>query len=352
MLRSVMRILLSLFILSLSSCTCDEAAAPKNLAPRVTINSAPKPCIIEENGSEIRNFNGPVFAIGDLHGDLEQTYKVLRLVGAIDAANKWIGTCMIVVQTGDQVDRGDDDRAVLDVLRDLSMDAKKHDSRLILLNGNHELLNAALDFRYTTKNANDKFREFKDYKPLENRQIATLDGILKAEDVIANAELEHFAHRAAAFVPGRLYARRLAERSFYAVVNDTVFVHGGITAEHVRYGLEKLNSEMRDYLLKGVSASNMLMGQKGPFWIRDFSAPPNKEPSELRCQELTQGLNALDVKRMVVGHTIQEKINPACGGKVWRIDVGMSKAYGERPVQALEIRGGTQSILQEHMAVQ
>jgi hypothetical protein len=35
-------------------------------------------------------------------------------------------------------------------------------------------------------------------------------------------------------------------------------------------------------------------------------------------------------KRMVVGHTIQEAgINAACGGRVFRIDVGLSRGCGD-----------------------
>jgi hypothetical protein len=42
---------------------------------------------------------------------------------------------------------------------------------------------------------------------------------------------------------------------------------------------------------------------------------------------------------MVMGHSVQPNgITSACDGKAWRIDVGMSHAYGG-PVQVLELRG-------------
>ena len=41
---------------------------------------------------------------------------------------------------------------------------------------------------------------------------------------------------------------------------------------------------------------------------------------------------------MVVGHTIQRQgINETCGGKVYRVDVGMSKGCIDGEVQVLEI---------------
>src|SRR4051794_6188258 len=49
-----------------------------------------------------------IVAIGDLHGDVGALRAALRLAGAIDSAGKWIGKDLVVVQTGDQLDRGDD----------------------------------------------------------------------------------------------------------------------------------------------------------------------------------------------------------------------------------------------------
>ena len=59
-------------------------------------------------------------AIGDIHGDLTALRGALRLAGAIDTDDKWIGKDLTVVQTGDQVDRGDQDREVLDLLEKLT----------------------------------------------------------------------------------------------------------------------------------------------------------------------------------------------------------------------------------------
>src|SRR5688572_24286637 len=46
-------------------------------------------------------------ALGDVHGDLAAARAALRLVGAIDWSNQWIGGDLVVVQTGDQLDRSD-----------------------------------------------------------------------------------------------------------------------------------------------------------------------------------------------------------------------------------------------------
>lgn len=251
-------------------------------------------------------------AIGDLHGDLRGTQAALRLAGAIDAQDRWIGGDLVVVQTGDVIDRGDDDRAVLDLLARLHVDAKASGGALILLSGNHELMNVARDFRYVTPGG---FSAFADE-----------------------------AGRGAAFQPGGPYARALAERPIMARVGDVLFVHGGILPKHVSYGLDRMNDEVRAWMLgEAPEVPAIVMAEDGPVWSRSYSNAT--QPSD--CEKLEQVLTALDSKRMVVGHTPQKSgITSACADKVWRIDVGISKFYGGK-LQVLEIKDGKVTVLSE-----
>ena len=45
-------------------------------------------------------------AVGDLHGDIDHAQIALGLCGAVDAAGRWSGGNLTVVQTGDVLDRG------------------------------------------------------------------------------------------------------------------------------------------------------------------------------------------------------------------------------------------------------
>ena len=65
-----------------------------------------------------------IVAIGDLHGDLEATRAALRLAGAIDERDRWVGGTWVIVQTGDQLDRGDDELEILDLLDALAAQAQ------------------------------------------------------------------------------------------------------------------------------------------------------------------------------------------------------------------------------------
>src|SRR5689334_22177737 len=63
-------------------------------------------------------------AVGDLHGDLGATRAALRAAGAIDERDRWAGGDLVVVQTGDVLDRGDDERAILELIARLESEAR------------------------------------------------------------------------------------------------------------------------------------------------------------------------------------------------------------------------------------
>ncbi len=270
-----------------------------------------------------------IVAIGDLHGDLDACRRALRLAGAIDETDRWIGGDLVVVQTGDQLDRGDDEQAILDLFTRLAGEAAAAGGAVHVLNGNHELMNVALDLRYATPGG---FEDFRDAVT-----VGQADSVLLRFD-------ESQRPRAAAFRPGGPYARVLAERNTVTVVGDNVFVHGGVLPEHVDKGLDAVNAEIRAWMLgEGPNPEWAHKGCCSPTWTRLYSV----DVSEGACDTLSTVLSRLSAKRMVVGHSIQEEgITSYCDGKVWCIDVGMSAAYGGA-LQVLQIEGDSVRVLSE-----
>jgi len=246
-----------------------------------------------------------VVAIGDVHGDLSATRRALRGAGLIDDGDRWIGGEAVLVQTGDVLDRGDDELEIFELLAALALEANAARGRVIVLNGNHELMNAAGDFRYVTKGGYEDFAD---------------------------------VGRAAAFAPGGPWAKRLAAYPLIAVVGDSVFVHGGLEASQARE-IEVLNRSTQCWLLgDGPGPRSVLAADDSPVWTRRYGG---ESPA---CGELTAVLGALEAKRLVVGHTPQRRINSACDERLWRIDVGMAAAYGGKAA-ALEItKAGTRVI--------
>src|SRR6476661_296300 len=89
----------------------------------------------------------PTVAIGDIHGDLDAFERSLRAAGLADARGQWIGGRTVLVQTGDYMDRGPEVRGVLDRLMALESAAAAAGGRVIVLVGNHEVMNLLGELR-------------------------------------------------------------------------------------------------------------------------------------------------------------------------------------------------------------
>ncbi len=304
----------SVIAASVFSLACERTpeAAPAPAGPAKTAQ-APASSVVAPATERPFRFaaTGRIVAIGDLHGDLASTREALRVARVIDEQDHWNGGTATLVQTGDQLDRGDQEREILDLLERLGQEATKAGGALHVLNGNHEVMNVAGDMRYVTEGG--------------SRQFAELGG------------------RKAAFAPGGPYARKLAERDVAVIVGDTVFVHGGVLLKHVRYGLGRVNAEVSRWMRAAGPAPAAIQADDALVWTRAYGDP---SPSREACDELGSVLAELKIKRMVVGHTVQKAgVSPACDARVFRIDIGLSDYYGENLTQVLEIDGERVGVL-------
>ncbi|MFC1629079.1 metallophosphoesterase [Gemmatimonadota bacterium] len=271
-----------------------------------------------------------IVAIGDLHADLDAARRALRLAGAIDEEDHWIGGRLVVVQTGDQIDRGGDELEITELLSLLSDEAAAAGGAVHVLNGNHELINVALDLRYVTR---EGYRDFEGLVSIDE------------SDSLVMAQPPERRARAAAFRPGGPWALIYAKRNTAVIVGDNLFVHGGILPEHVDYGLERMNGEIRAWLRDEIPRPEWSEGSRSPIWSRHFSDGIDSTEAEM----LTEVLDRLEVSRMIVGHSIQDGgVTSFCDGDVWCIDVGMASHYGSNQVRVLDIQGDVVRVLREH----
>jgi hypothetical protein len=262
-----------------------------------------------------------IVAMADWHGDLDAARDALRLAGAIDAQDRWIGGRLVVVQTGDVLDRGDGERAILDLLARLEAEASAAGGAVIALVGNHEVLNAAGDFDDTTAGG---FAAFAD---LADTSLTTLPPERRG--------------RAAALRPGGPYARQLAGRDIVAIVGRNVFVHGGVRPEHLELGLEQINAQTQAWLRGDAPQPPWLNTKDSPTWVRDYSDAPDSTD----CARLAAVLAALDCDRMFMGHTVQAGgVTSYCAGQAWCLDTGASAHYGG-PREVVEICGDRVRVL-------
>mmetsp|Transcript_30864 Transcript_30864/g.39866 ORF Transcript_30864/g.39866 Transcript_30864/m.39866 type:complete len:487 (-) Transcript_30864:3-1463(-) len=321
-----------------------------------------------------------IVAFGDVHGDITALRSFLVTAGILDPESSieepvWCGGTTICVQTGDVLDRGDDELACFRLLATLARQAHDAGGQLLLLYGNHESLNAAGLFQYANPGGNVEFERTIgariDYNYGSNRWRLQFAG--------------NQPSRWASFEPGGLLSENmLGNMLVTCVVGRTVFVHAGLMASHLSPGnsinegqkmyggVTRLNQQARDWIVTAHHGENNNWGEyntveevisaaqnrakvasktmpdclgggigaSSPVWMRDYSKPNDAEPSEpLAKQKIRAALAEAgsDVQRMVMGHTPQYKINSALDSMAWRIDVGASQGVMGGTPEVLEI---------------
>lgn len=246
---------------------------------------------------------GDVVAVGDLHSDPEAALATFHLAGLVDERGKWVGGTTWLVQTGDILDRGPDSRGMLEMLRRLEIEARTAGGRVIVLNGNHEVMNLTGDWRYVSE-----------------PDLAGYGGE---------------AARKAAFLPSGPDGKWVIDHDIAVQIDGTVFVHGGIDDHWATYGTRGLVAMARAAMLG--QGPKEILGSDGPLWNRVYLQ--SEDP--VTCPLLERALARLGARRMVVGHTTQEsgRIADRCGGRLYGIDTGVSAHYG-RHLAALRIPAG------------
>lgn len=67
-----------------------------------------------------------------------------------------------------------------------------------------------------------------------------------------------------------------------------------------------------------------IVGDEGPVWTRVYS----EDDDSHACASVEKVLAEANATRLVVGHTVQNKVRSRCGGRIVLADTGMSWAYG------------------------
>jgi hypothetical protein len=148
--------------------------------------------------------------MADVHGDYDGVIRILTKANLIDENTNWIGNDTILIQTGDVMDKGDQVGDVLELFAKL----KRQSNTVIMLMGNHELMNLLGVFSH------EKYRPF----------VRTFN--------------------TSAIIP--VGSQRI------------LFSHAGFTKEFIPY--------MNDW----VHEDHVLLWKNGPFWNRFFSLEPNE----------------------------------------------------------------------------
>jgi hypothetical protein len=272
-----------------------------------------------------------VVAVGDIHGDYAGFVEVLRAAEVIDQKDHWIAGKTHLVQTGDIPDRGPDTRKVMDLLIELEKEAAKAGGHVHALIGNHEAMNLYGDLRYTTPG------EFAAFATADSERVRA--GYLKQEnkksprpnfDDVKKWETDHplgWYEQRQAFGPQGTYGKWIRSHNAIVKINDTIYLHGGISPRYVSMPIKQINeailAELNDF--SKLKPEGPVMATDSPLWYRGLSQDAGPEiPAHV-----DKVLAAYGVKRIVVSHTVTTgAIMPRFDGKVVLIDTGLTSMYG------------------------
>jgi len=290
-----------------------------------------------------------VVAIGDVHGDKDALALVLRMAGLIDANERWIGAAAHVVQTGDVPARGPQTRQALDLLMRLEAEALAAGGRVHALIGNHEAGVMRGDLRNVLPAEFEAFRTPDSEKTLQaayEREVAALrrtgewPAAVPARDAFRKSWFERhppgYAEHRDAFAPAGKYGSWIRRNNAIIKLNDTLFVHGGISPKYAATPSMTINNTIRRELAQPPGSPAPLCDEiAGPLRYRGLAEDDDKAPDS----HVDRVLAAHGVRRIVIGHTVTTTaILPRYQARVINVDLGLSRFYG-RPPACLVLEG-------------
>ena len=324
-----------------------------------------------------------VVVFPDVHGAYQELLSVLRATAVIDDSLHWQGGATHLVSLGDLMDRGPDSRKVLDLLMRLEREAQDAGGAVHVLLGNHEVMNIVGDLRYVSA------PEFAAYAGSEDSRLreAAWERVLQQDPAALRADFDssfpagYFGHQQAFAATGQ-YGAWLLTKPFLFIINDTAFVHAGLSGMVTRLGLDATNqtlhSELSEYLqtwgametalklahpisfldrpgtIAGLGAEEQskkllamqdeeIFTPKGPTWFRGQAlCYPYTE-----AENLDGALAKLGVARVVAGHTVSPtgRVLSRFDGRVILLDTGMLQSIYKGSPAALVFENGQWAVV-------
>ena len=245
-----------------------------------------------------------IVAIGDVHGDYQQFLAVLKLAGLIDDTAHWTGGRTHLVQTGDVLDRGAESYRILELLMQLEKQAEAAGGKVHFLIGNHEAMVLTGNYRYVN--------------PAEIQSLGGQEAYEQVMDPVQGT-----------------YGRWIRRHNAIIVINDILFVHGGLSEAYAKKSLAAVNRRIQREIAG--RRGGMSSDSDGPLWYRGLALKLEaeiKDHVDALCRHYA-------IQHLVVGHTVtKDRITSRLGGRIIMIDVGMSRAYYGNPAACLVIEKG------------
>jgi hypothetical protein len=242
-----------------------------------------------------------IVAIGDIHGEFDGLASILEQAKIIDAQHRWTGGSAVLVQTGDFLDRGPKSRAVMDLLVSLEQQAPKQDGKVVVLLGNHEVMNLIGDLRYVAPEAYAEFadagsekrrrqayEQYVDWRKRRAKKLGEPPPPLTPEE-----ERQWLAAHPAGFVehrdgfsPRGKYGKWLRGRQSVHEAARVLFLHGGISPELASWTVDAFNQRLREELQLFDRAAEWMQRERLilPFFTLEEIVPLAQQELEARTK--------------------------------------------------------------------
>lgn len=281
----------------------------------VTLHSAVRP---QWNSKQSEK----VMVISDPHANWDCFSSILRAGKVINAEYQWVFGDNELVIIGDVFDRGKDVLPIYWLIYKLEKEAEDAGGKVTFLLGNHESMVLGGDLRYVKS----KYLQLADslhmpYKEMWNEQT----------------ELGHW----------------LSTRNTMHVIGDNLFVHAGLSQEFLNKN--KRIPEVNEIVSKGLFLTKeerkmasediaFMYATYGPIWYRGMVHSADKY-HPLQREELQKILDAYNVQRVIVGHTIFDDITTFYGHRVIAVNVDNKENKEKARGRGILLENGKISIL-------
>ncbi|ACV27365.1 metallophosphoesterase [Kangiella koreensis] len=188
----------------------------------------------------------------DVHGDFNTLVNLLKSTDVVNNELNWTGSTTTLISLGDNLDRGAESRKVVDLFMRLEQEASKSGGNVIVLLGNHEIMNIIADLRYVS---DQEFLAFKPEESASYRKSVYEDFLNYSKLAHSDGSQESFNKLyppgyfglVEAFSPSGKYGKWLLEKDTIKVFKDRLYLHAGISEELLGLGLteQQINNQIR-----------------------------------------------------------------------------------------------------------
>jgi hypothetical protein len=250
-----------------------------------------------------------MMVLSDIEGNFKGFKQMLVSAGVVTPLLKWKYGNGHLVLVGDFFDRGLQVTECLWLIYQLEQEAEQAGGKVHFILGNHEIMNLKNDYRYVRK------------KYLENAELTQM-----AYSTWYTADTE--------------LGRWLRTKNVVEKIGNLAFSHGGISWQlaQKKLTLVQINDAVRNYLnltnAARPAAEDEIMGREGVYWYRGLAL---QQVDTGKVNEIMQYLGAT---RLIIGHTVQPKIQSYYNGKVVAVDLPHQENSNNGFMHALLVKKG------------